>query len=536
MKVIKEKKKETLLWMQQGIPVIFQAVLMNEKNYTYGIADIIIRTDYINELIKKKIYTDNSSNSYHYVVIDVKWTTLELCCNGEYIRNSGWIPAYKAQLAVYNAALGQMQGYTPNHAYIMAKSWHVNSKANEEHGYSCFDRLGIIDYTSDFDNKYIEMTKKAIQWYHKISMIGSLWSYGISKPDIPELYPNMCNVNNGIYGPIKNKVAKSLEEITQVWYVNSTQRDIAHSKNVFRISDPLCTSETLGIKQSDRSDIIDNMLEINRSDIKIKPSVISHKHFKNMLNGNRFHYYVDFEVLGGVFRSNIEDIDVRNTKKNDDMTFIIGIVFHKENDIQTKDILKKLDTSSGIQHTENNLWEFISFYAKKEEVSEEMLVFTNFINFIKLRSVEINKILKFDIDPQLIHWSPAEPAFMNSARSRYKCNENLSNLFTYFEDNCRWVDLYKYFVKIPIIIKGCMNFKLKVVVKAMKEHGFINTEWPDNGIEGGLQAMLTAINVYKKNKVEDIITSDEFKNIVKYNEIDCKAMFDIVNYLKVKYV
>lgn len=550
MEVIKEKKQETLEYMRQGIPVIFQAVLMNNKNYTYGIADIIIRSDYINEIINKKIYYEdldknapylhiNGDDKYHYRVIDIKWTTIELCSNGEYLRNSDWIPAYKAQLAIYTAALGQMQGYTPNHAYIMAKSWHVNSK-DDEHGYSCFDRLGIIDYSSDFDNKYIEQTKKAVQWYHKISMIGSKWSYGPTKPDIPELYPNMCNTQkNGKYGAVKNKIAKSLEEITQVWYVNPTHRDTAHSKQVFRLSDPLCTTETLGIKPSERSRVIDNILNINRSSEIINPSVLKCPELENLLNKNRFHYYVDFEVLGGVFRSNIEDIDVRNTRKNDDMTFIIGIGFNTEDDIKTGDILLQLNKNSGIQHTVKDSWEFICFYAKKEEKEQEEILFANFITFVKLRTIEANKIIDHELEPKLIHWSPAEPAFLDSAKSRYKDNTELSDLLKYFSDKCIWTDLYQYFVKIPIIIKGCMNFKLKTIVKAMKQQNMINTEWPDNGISGGLQAMLAAVNIYKNNKNDkndDIIHVEHFKDIVIYNEIDCKAMYDIVKYLKMKYM
>ena len=276
LRVIMEKSKETMKYMSEGVPIIFQGVLVNRKNYTYGIADVLMRSDVINKIFDKHVFSDQlgfgaprlaHSNAqpdrkkYHYRVIDVKWTTMELCSNGVYIRNSDWIPAYKAQLAVYTAALGQMQGYTPEQAYIMAKSWHVNGKYTEARGYSCFDRLGVVDFSNEFDNKFLELAKKAIKWYHKVSMVGRMWSYRATKPDIPELYPNMCNSQkNGRFGKVKSLVADGLDEITRAWFVGPKHRDIAHSKDIMKMSDPRCTTRAMGMKSTSRAFVIDKLL------------------------------------------------------------------------------------------------------------------------------------------------------------------------------------------------------------------------------------------------------------------------------------
>ena len=63
------------------------------------------------------------SPNYHYRVIDIKWSQLQLCSDGFKILNSDRYPAYKGQLAIYNLALGKIQNYIPNNAYILGKSY-----------------------------------------------------------------------------------------------------------------------------------------------------------------------------------------------------------------------------------------------------------------------------------------------------------------------------------------------------------------------------------------------------------------------------
>ena len=38
--------------MRQGVPLIYHGVLHNKDNNTFGIPDIIIRSDYINEIVE----------------------------------------------------------------------------------------------------------------------------------------------------------------------------------------------------------------------------------------------------------------------------------------------------------------------------------------------------------------------------------------------------------------------------------------------------------------------------------------------------
>lgn len=547
MKHMKKMGKLTLDAMNEGIPLIFQGVVVNDSNFTYGITDILVRSDVINKLMTDPVYdtelkvkAPNLKIRYHYRVIDIKWTTMELCVNGENIYNSAWFPAYKGQLAIYNAALGRLQGYTPNETYIMARAWHVNGK-EEERGYSCFDRLGVIDYAG-FDNKYIMKTKKAIQWVHKVSLIGGIWGYYSDKPDIKELYPNMCNSRNGRWGPLKSKIAKFYDEITGVWYLRVLHRDNAHEKGIMNTIDPRCTTKELGMKQGTRSKVIDSILATNRSTSIIEPSNMTDKGLLDLIQLSHGDYFVDFEVISGTFMTKPEDINIHNSKSNPDSTFMIGVGFKSDSQISTSKLLQKLNQTGGVFHRTDDDWEYVCFYETQLSDYQEKFVFVNFINFIKLRSHEIKHVYKKEATNNLIHWYDAEPRFMRTGRDRhYKKSDKsesgklMVELFNYFDKNCRWCDLYKKFATLPITVNGAQNFKLKTVTNALYKHKMIKTIWPEDGVMGGFNAMIIAMDIYENVTGDNIIKNKQFMEVVDYNEVDCKAMFDIVKCLYTKY-
>lgn len=561
MKVMKQKMKETITYMNDGVPIISQAVLMNYDNHTYGIADLLVRADYVNEFFTTKLEDENLlvgapnlKSNVHYRVIDIKWTTMTLCVNGLNLRNDNRMPAYKAQLAIYNSALGKIQGYTPTESYILSKAWFIDSKNYPERGYSCFDRLGVVSYDG-FDKKYINATKNAIKWVQKVSLIGKVWNLNKNKPDIPEMYPNMCNKNDGMWDQFKKKIADDYDEITNIWYVGVKHREEAHSKGIYKISDPKCTTSVLGIDKGARKNTIDDILSTNRSNDIVNPSQLQNSEFKTWLRDDYGDYYVDFETINGALQVCPEDIDIRDSKSDSDITFMIGIGYDKLKKVNTNTILKELNLPSddpdicGVYHNEDKSWEYLCFYMKESCVEQEKSIYKMFVTFIKERKKLIKKIYGEEtiVSNNLFHWTVAEPKFMEASKKRHYDNisENeedieMVKIYDDFKDECSWLDLYKMFTSVPITIKKCYNFKLKSVAKALYENNLIHTMWPDNGIAEGLGAMMSAINVYNdvdNNIIEGNLDKNKiYKNIIDYNEIDCKAMWDIKRYLKNKYV
>ena len=166
-----KKFEYTKKLMMEGVPVIFQAVLHNYENNTYGCPDLIVRSDYLNSIFNQELLTEeelknksiNFDKNYFYVVVDIKHSTLHFNVDFKTLRNRDSIPAYKGQLFIYNQALAKIQGYNPMKSFILGKMWSWKNL----NGINFMEKLGTIDYL-DFDSNYIEQTNNAIKWILKI--------------------------------------------------------------------------------------------------------------------------------------------------------------------------------------------------------------------------------------------------------------------------------------------------------------------------------------------------------------------------------
>lgn len=503
--------KKTVDAINKGIPIIFQAVLINKKNYTRGVADIIIRSDYINSLTSSSAISSEEetlsapylNKNYHYLVIDIKWTDMTLCTskkNKYCIRNDGRFPAYKGQLAIYNSILGKIQGYTSNYCFIMAKS--VTN--DDDRYFNCFDILGKVDY-SEFDSKYIDETVDAINWVRSVRIDGHKWS--LINPIMKELYPNASNTHDSTWVDIKKDLIKINHEITRIWKVGVKNRNIALSKGIKKYSDKRLNSEILELGKGKTAGIVDKILEINnKSKTLVLPKKITYTPY-DWKTKTPVDFYVDFETVSGYLK-NLDDDEIRlkNSKIESNILFMIGV-----------------------GHIENNKWIYKCFNMKELTFKEEERVTDEFIKYLS------NVTKKLDPEnnylPKLYHWSPAEPTVFKSVsrRNNFKWDN--------FEYNYAWVDLCNIFMKIPIVIKGAFNFKLKEVANACYENKIIKTKWADGGLSSGIGAMLEGMKYYEKVADETLDDNDKkiFQSIVEYNEVDCKVMWEIIEYLRSKH-
>jgi hypothetical protein len=412
-------------------------------------------------------------------------------------------------MAIYNAAVGLMQGYTPNEAYILTKSWNLNGGQDE--GHNCFTQLGIIDY-SGFDEKYIKETYDAIRWVRNVRYNGIKWS--CNKPSIPELYPNMCNRYDTPYHGVKRDLADKLKELTQIWNVGVKHRKIAHKKGIYSWDDPNCSSENMGIHGKKVGPVIDKIIEINRDSIDlIKPNKITN----NMTNWKTKHdldFYLDFEGITGCLYYN--DINLENAKQDNQIVFLVGVGYE-----------------------DNGIWNYKSFLANSINREEERRVINEFIGFVNNRID--NYMTKHNIknknlcQPRFFHWSHAEKSILGMLNKRH------NNEWNQWKNNVTWIDMCKVFIDEPIVIKGAKKFSLKDIAKTMSFHNMIKTKWQENGPENGLDAMMEAIEYYRykstKNNLDINNPIDEkqlitMASIIDYNEVDCKVVYEIVEYLR----
>jgi hypothetical protein len=493
----------TIKAMKDGIPIIAQGVLFNKLNRTKGIADLIVRSDYLNKLVKRKVLSSEEetlkapllSGDYHYRVIDIKWTTMTLCANGYTIRNDGRFPCYKGQLAIYNCAIGNIQGYIPEATYVMAKAWKIDKKNEPEEGNNCFDLLGVIQYDG-FDKKYIEKIINALKWVRNVRTNGHKWN--IEKPEVDEMYPNFSNKNDAPWSKIKKELCKKIDEITQVWYVTDKHRNNAHAKGIMTWKDPKCNSKTLEVSQGKRSDTIDLILDVNRKkELSILPDVIKCNLY-NWQVSSPVDFYVDFETVNGCFYN--PEVNILHSKTEPDIVFMIGV-----------------------GHLEKNKWVYKVFCSNDISKKEELKIFDEFVDYITKKSIELDPALEYY--PRLFHWTHAEVSNLNHANRRHnnKWKESMKDFI--------WLDMYSVFISEPIVVKGALNFKLKDIGRAMYDLKFVETLWKDEGPSDGFAAMLDAVKYYKaKSNGKD--NKEVMNAIIDYNEIDCKIIWEIVKYLR----
>jgi len=487
--------------IKKGVPIIAQAVLMNKNSRMRGIADLLIRSDHINKLFKRPVLKTSEikyKNKPYYVVIDIKWTSMTLCVDGETIRNEGRFKAYKGQLLIYNYLLGKIQNFTPPYSFIMAKNWKIDSKSDPKEGFSCFDLLGKINYKTR-DNDYIKKTYDSIEWIHKVRKDGL--NYNPLCPTIKEMCVNMSNQNDNNWVQIKKEIVKKTKDITAIWNITNNHRDKVFDK-IKKWDQSDCSSQTLGMNDGSRAKVIDKILNINRQNsIKIFPNKL------NLIKDNRFNwkkkfstdFYIDFETITTTFGDQ-EDINIFNSKTDGQIIFMIGVGYE-----------------------ENGVFKYEVFKMDKLSLDEEKRILEEFKIFIDEKAKELDIKEKYNI--RLFHWSQAEHTMLEKAFDRHP------SLLKLWENHIEWIDMCDVFISEPIVIKDALCFKLKDIGNALYANGLIDTYWDSSELSDGLSAMTFGIKYYQKqNKTKD----DDlmFNKIIKYNKIDCKVVWDIVKMLR----
>jgi hypothetical protein len=501
------KVEKTLQYMKEGRPILYQPVLHNEENKTYGCPDFLIRSDWIKKLFstsdiltedEEAIKANNLNGDYHYVVVDVKCSTLHLNSNGVTLRNQGSIPAYKAQILIYNLALGKLQGYFPTKAFILGKKWTYTCKGSTYNGNDCFSKLGVIDYAGT-DAVYFEKVEEGLNWIRDVRNQGHTWSL-LPTPSRTELYPNMCNEMDGNWKRLKNELASKLDEITLVWMCGPKNRLIAFDNDIYKWTEDECSSETLGFKGAVIPMVLDKILEVNRSDsISILPRKIQYN-FKDWQTQPQLEFFIDFETMTSIF-SPLKVGGQRDHVGHDTENYIFMI---------------------GLGHIDPNTkkWVYKDFTvnevssAEEEKILDEMWVYINGLCNLHIPEKPL---------PNFYHWSHAEPTCYRKATARYN----------YRYPDINFTDLLHVFKKEPIVVKGALNFGLKSIAKALYGNELIDTIWDnENPCSNGLTAMVLAWKTYQRNALPDIHESPVIQDIITYNEMDCRVLWEIIKYLR----
>lgn len=328
--------------------------------------------------------------------------------------------------------------------------------------------LAVVDFEKEDISKDVF---DAVVWLNDLKENGISWD--VEVPHRSELKPNMKNANDYPWSSAKRMIAALQDELTRCWKISHKMRNSIQNEFNNDIQEYL---DGHGMRDSQKSIISkmnSNYISLNLTEEKIG-------RLENLFNS--FNFYVDFEFISG---SELHfDYQFRRH------LYMIGVGFQNQ----------------------FGKWEYHVFIPERLTDVEEKYNIYKWIQFIDVKSREFG-FEKY----QLIHWSNAEPGLFNSLKESWNIRKNLN-----------WVDLLDIVKDIEFVCPGMKNFGLKSVAKSLNRCGLIETTWEDS-VADGLGANLIIINGIDKNLSMKNIS--DLPLVIKYNEIDCKVMYEITKYL-----
>jgi len=477
---------DTIKLMEKGVPLIYQGFLYNNENNTYGFPDLIVRSDYVNKLIKYTKLPKNScvfNKKWYYVIIDIKFTTLNFKTNNDYLLKKKFIEGYKGQLLIYNLALNKIQKSTNNITYILGRGY----TQDDEKISNPFDKLGIIDYDTN-DKLIVNKLNDALNWLRDLYINGNKWK--IDPPNKIELYPNM-KITDKWYN-IKSKLANKNNEITNIWYCGVKHRNLAVSKGIKKWSNNKFNTNLINMHGKIIAPKLNNLLKINRSK-------------KNNI------YY------------DIKHTELIDWKNNNDNSIVIYLDFETYNNIHK---LTNHKDSDGIYligngYLINNVWNYKKFLVEDDSLESEYKMLKEWL--LWLNSFNKNIIFYHYHIHEVIHFKKAI------------IKHNLTTKFLTIINKIKFIDLHKIIYNYNLCIKTCLNYSLKSIINSLSNLNYIPKIYDNNDcIKNGTEAMIAfykSIEIYNEFNTP-LCDISYMKDSIKYNEKDVLSLYHLLNFLK----
>lgn len=489
--------------LREGMPIVYQGMVCDPASRTYGFPDFLIRGDKFVELFPSMVNTIEvdavapslKAESHHYIIVDSKYTTLDLNAQQE-LGNGGSQKAYKAQVYIYNRALGAMQGFTPRNAYVLGRGWKQGGNRSE----NAIDRLGPVSSAGTLAHgvPLAPRVEESVTWVRQLHTDGNQWEIG-NPPSVEELRPNVKNTEDAPWHSAKHDIARRFGEITELWQVGIEGRRASVAAGVTDWRDPKCMAANLGVKGA-YVQKAQALIDVNRDgkEPAARPAHVTAGEL-DWRPQVPIEFFVDFETV-----NNLDDNFSRFPQKGGQaLIFMIGC-----------------------GHMEANKWHFRCFTAARLDETSESSIIDAWIQHME--EIRLRLAPKME-SPKVYHWSFAEVSTLesayNSAVARHKGKQ---------WNTPKWYDLLKNVVQPePFVIRGSLRFGLKSVAKALHSHGLIQTNWKD-GIVDGLGAMAAAW--WADHEAQRLGISMEtlplMQSVIDYNEIDCKVMMETLYYLR----
>ncbi len=490
----------TFAAIAEGVPIVFQGVLRDAETRTWGAPDLLVRSDVLADLFPDSLSATEAAipapdlgiGARHYRVVDVKYSTLGLAAGGE-LGNSGSAPAYKVQTFLYNRALGRLQGYRPPAAFLLGRGWTQTRKRETKRGGSALERLGPVVMNDDI----AASADEAVDWLRRVRREGLGW-HPLPEPSVEELRPN----GKADPGPWKSALRRILDEggdLSRLWQAGPARRRKAYALGITRWTDPRFTPEALGMSGAMAAKLR-AQIEVNRDHAgpPVRPERVAAA--RDEWLDPPLEFFVDFETVGDL------DDDFARFPERGGQPLIFMV---------------------GCGHVEAGEWKFECFIADRlDEPSEARAIDDWFAHMAAVRAR-----LAPDARAMVVHWSPHERFTLEEAFDAAVVRHPEKD---WSHPDWAWFDFLKRVVREePVVVRGAHGFGLKAVANAMHALGLVETKW-DEGPVDGLGAMVGAWRCEREAASAGgrLIDVDLMQGIRRYNEVDCKAMMELVRYLR----
>jgi hypothetical protein len=385
----------------------------------------------------------------------------------------------------------------PPAAYVAGRAWRQGAARGDR----CWEKLARVPretFVRSRDEDLGAVVAFALAWVRRLRTEGAEWRV-LPLPSVPELWPNMKASSDFPWHTAKTEIAAKLAELTILPRVNVDLRAAAHSVGVTRWDDERTSASLLGL-DGQHGRTLDAVIAVNRDtgDVLRPERVSADEDEWRVLPPAEV--FVDFEFVHDMD----DDFSTFPRKGGQALIFQIGSGTYRD-----------------------RRWSFRQFTVDDLGVEAEGQMIDNWLAYLAKIARDAGCASASDV--RLVHWSLAEESNFErayeSARSRHP-DRSWPAL--------AWYDLLgRVFRAEPIVVKGAFSFGLKSIARAMRAHGLIETAWAE-GLADGAGAMAGAWSAAADSRARgrSLNESPVMQEIARYNEVDCRVMAEILDYLR----
>jgi hypothetical protein len=463
---------ETEMCIQNKESLILNGSLYNKEYRVIVPCDIMIDYETFQGIFPN-IQNLPEISSNSYLVINISYSSLHFRKNQKEIMNDELLYYKKCCLYCFQDCLKQYI-QTPIHTCIIGKEYYYQKQLLPKH-----TNIGYVLVTEEMK----QSIQKAVIWIQTlIKYHDSMNIY--PEPTHNELFPNM-NYKDSEWETEKKRLAYLLREITLIWNISYNQRCELLEKDISSWDDPKLLSY---LKETTKKHIQERMIHMNQqNEVIIYPRKSISYLFKKSLEKKTNEYFFDVESFLS-FEEKQDFIDHR--------LYSVGPVL-------------------GILGVFNND-KYKDFTINSYDRDSERQIIHDWYSYIFHEGDTV----------YLYHWGNAEKVYLDYIRR--VCPELC------FE-KVHLINVLDYFRKEPILIQGIFSFSLKQIGKVLYKHGLIQTIWTEH--DNGLDTMIEFKELCSQHKKQiPFKRISEVQKIIDYNRVDCQVLYEIVEFLRSRYV